>query len=32
MAKTLQNNAERARTLAGRTLRRVYKKLGLYQP
>ena len=32
MAKTLQNNAERARTLANRTLRKVYKKLGLYQP
>jgi tryptophanyl-tRNA synthetase len=32
MAKTLQNNAERARALADRTLRKVYKKLGLYQP
>ncbi len=28
----LRRNAERAQALAGRTLRRVYKKIGLYQP
>lgn len=32
MAKVLKTNAERAQTLALRTLRKVYKKLGLYQP
>lgn len=32
MSKTLKDSAERAQALAGRTLRKVYKKLGLYQP
>lgn len=32
LAKTLKRNAERAETLAIKTLRKVYKKLGLYQP
>ncbi|NLX83075.1 MAG: tryptophan--tRNA ligase [Clostridiales bacterium] len=32
MADTLKRNAERAQYLALRTLRKVYKKLGLYQP
>ncbi len=31
MARTLKTNAERAQALADRTLRKVYKKLGLYQ-
>lgn len=32
MANTLKRNAERAQQLALRTLRKVHKKLGLYQP
>lgn len=32
LAKVLTDNAERARYLANKTLRKVYKKLGLYQP
>ncbi len=32
MAETLKTNAERAQRLALRTLRKVHKKLGLYQP
>ncbi len=32
MANTLRHNAERAQALAQKTLRKVYKKLGLYQP
>ena len=32
MAATLKRNAERAQQLALRTLRKVHKKLGLYQP
>jgi len=31
LAQTLKDNAERAQKLAGRTLAKVYKKLGLYQ-
>ena len=31
LAKVLQNNAERAQYLANKTLRKVYKKVGLYQ-
>lgn len=32
LAETLKENAQRAQVLALRTLRKVYKKLGLYQP
>lgn len=32
LAKVLKTNAERAQYLAQKTLRKVYKKLGLYQP
>ncbi len=32
LAQTLSNNAQRAQKLAQRTLNKVYKKLGLYQP
>jgi len=32
MSKTLKDSAERAQALAEKTLRKVYRKLGLYQP